>query len=32
MEGLKTQISNLVPEANIDIAHGKLLKKKLLKL
>ena len=27
MEGLKNQIKNLVPEANIDIAHGKLSKK-----
>ena len=27
MDGLKTQIKNLVPEANIDIAHGKLSKK-----
>ena len=27
MEGLKNQIINLVPEANIDIAHGKLAKK-----
>jgi transcription-repair coupling factor (superfamily II helicase) len=32
MEGLKNQITNLVPNANIDIAHGKLTKKPLQKL
>ena len=31
MDGLKTQISNLVSEANIDIAHGKLTKKDITK-
>jgi len=31
MDGLKTQISNLVSEANIDIAHGKLTKKNITK-
>ena len=31
MEVLKTQILNLVPEANIDIAHGKLTKKEITK-
>ena len=29
MEGLKNQIKNLVPEASIDIAHGKLSKKEI---
>ena len=31
MEGLKNQITDLVPEANIDIAHGKLNKKGITK-
>ena len=31
MEGLKNQITNLVPKANIDIAHGKLTKKAITK-
>ena len=31
MEGLKNQITDLVPEANIDIAHGKLTKKGITK-
>ena len=31
MEGLKNQITNLVPNANIDIAHGKLTKKAITK-
>ena len=31
MDSLKKQISDLVPEANIDIAHGKLTKKDITK-
>ena len=31
MEALKNQITNLVPEANIEIAHGKLTKKVITK-
>ena len=31
MEALKNQITNLVPEANIDIAHGKLSKRAITK-
>ena len=31
MEQLRNQISNLIPEANLGIAHGKLSKKLITK-